>query len=133
MKKQIIKLKQSGFILIASIFLMTTFHGWNLIFAQLSVAGTSVASQIFKKTVNSLVLIEVYDEKNQIMAEGSGFIVSADGKIVTNYHVIEHSKKATVKLANGDAYDTVNVIDIDKRKDIALIKIRAVDLTPLNL
>ena len=60
-------------------------------------------------------------------------MVSADGKILTNYHVIAHSKQATVRLANKDAYDGVGVLDIDKRKDIALIKIKAVDLPFLAL
>lgn len=93
----------------------------------------SQATQIFKQAEHTVVLIETYDEKGQIAGRGSGFIVSAEGKIVTNYHVIAHTKKATVKLINGDAYDTVDVIDIDKRKDIALIKIRAVELPFLNL
>ena len=47
----------------------------------------------------------------------------------TNYHVIAHTKEsATVRLANKDAYDSAQVLDVDKRKDIALIKIKAVDL-----
>jgi S1-C subfamily serine protease len=53
--------------------------------------------------------------------------------IVTNFHVMQHTKRATVKLANQDAYDTVEVIDVDRRKDIALIKIKAVGLPFLTL
>lgn len=64
---------------------------------------------------------------------GSDFLVSADGKILTNYHVIQHTKQATVRLANDDAYDTVEVIDIDKRKNIALLKIKVVSLPFLRL
>jgi hypothetical protein len=59
--------------------------------------------------------------------------VSADGKLLTNYHVVAHSKQATVKLANGDAYDIVEVIAVDKRKDIAFLKIPAVDLPFVKL
>lgn len=100
-------------------------------FAQ--IVETPIGSQIFKQASPSVVLIEVYDEKGQVDGKGSGFVVTSDGKILTNYHVIAHTKKATVKLSNGDAYDTIDVIDIDKRKDIALIKIRAVDLPTLTL
>ena len=64
---------------------------------------------------------------------GSGFVVSADGKIITNFHVIAHAKNATVWLEIDDAYDDVQVLDIDKRKDIAILKIKAVELPFLNL
>jgi S1-C subfamily serine protease len=64
---------------------------------------------------------------------GSGFIVSADGMIVTNFHVISQTRTATVQLAEGDSYDDVQVLDVDKRKDIGVIKIKAVDLPFLKL
>jgi hypothetical protein len=73
------------------------------------------------------VLIEVYGDDGKVSGAGSGFFVSSDGKILTNYHVIQHSKQATVRLSNEDAYDSVEVIDVDKRKDIALLKIKAVN------
>jgi S1-C subfamily serine protease len=82
---------------------------------------------IYKSSSPAVVLIETYGEDGKVSGSGSGFLVSADGRILTNFHVIEHTKKATVRLANEDAYDTVEVIDIDKRKDIALIKIKAVN------
>lgn len=91
------------------------------------------AGEIYKSASPSVVLIEMYDEKGEVSKTGSGFIVSATGAILTNYHVIAHSKRATVRLANQDAYDTVDVLDFDKRKDIALIKIKAIDLPYLRL
>lgn len=94
---------------------------------------TSSAGEIYKKASPAVVLVEFHDEKGNVTATGSGFLVSADGKILTNYHVVAHSKQATVRLANKDAYDGVGVLDIDKRKDIALIKIKAVDLPFLAL
>lgn len=96
-------------------------------------ASDSNAGQIYKKTSPSVVTIERYGLNGKVAAVGSGFLISSDGRILTNYHVIAHSKQATVRLANGDAYDTVDVLDIDKRKDIALIKIRAVSLPFLTL
>lgn len=55
------------------------------------------------------------------------------GRPLRNFHVIHHTKRAIVRLANGDAYDDVSVLDVDKRKDIALLKIKAVDLPFLAL
>ena len=78
-------------------------------------------------------LVETYGDDGKVSGTGSGFLVSADGKILTNFHVIVHTKRATVRLANDDAYDSVSVLDVDKRKDIALLKIKAVDLPYLKL
>jgi hypothetical protein len=110
-----------------------------LCFALLSLAttvqqggGAISASDLYKAASPSVVTIELYGDDGKVPRSGSGFIVSPDGEILTNYHVIAHSKRATVRLANGDAYDDVTVLDLDKRKDIALIKIEAVDLTPLK-
>jgi len=59
-----------------------------------------------------------WDRRARSQRPAAPFLVSSDGKFLTNYHVIAHSKQATVRLANGDAYDTVEVLSIDKRKDI---------------
>lgn len=53
---------------------------------------------------------------------GSGFIISKEGYIVTNYHVVEGAKKITVTLLNGDTYDA-QYIGGDEELDIAVIKI----------
>lgn len=91
------------------------------------------ATDLYKTASPSVVLIEVYDDGGKVSGSGSGFVVGADGAILTNYHVVAHTKRATVRLANGDAYDDVSVLDLDKRKGIALIKIKAIDLPPLKL
>jgi trypsin-like peptidase len=80
-----------------------------------------------------VVAIEAFGPDGKVAKTGSGFLVSSDGKLLTNYHVIAHSKQATVRLANGDAYDTVEVLSVDRRKDIAFLKIQAVDLLYLSL
>lgn len=91
------------------------------------------AGDIYRMAGPSVVLIEVYGEDGKVSGAGSGFLVSADGRILTNFHVIVHSRRATVTLTNQDAYDSVGVIDVDKRKDIALLKIKAVNLPYLKL
>jgi hypothetical protein len=101
--------------------------------AQQQQTSAVSASELFKAASPSVVLIEIYGNDGKVLGSGSGFIVTADGEILTNYHVIAHTKRATVKLANGDAYDDVAALDLDKRKDIALIKIKAIGLSPLKL
>lgn len=77
------------------------------------------AGDIYKMAGPSVVLIETYGEDGKVSGSGSGFLISADGRILTNFHVIAHTKRATVRLANEDAYDAVHVLAVDKRKDIA--------------
>ncbi|NWY32610.1 HTRA2 protease, partial [Pheucticus melanocephalus] len=57
------------------------------------------------------------------ISNGSGFVVSPDGLIVTNAHVVANRRRVRVKLASGDMYDAV-VQDVDQVADIATIKIK---------
>ena len=64
---------------------------------------------------------------------GSGFVMSEDGYIVTNNHVVENADKIKVKFASGKEF-TAKVIGRDTKTDLALIKIEgASDLHPLKL
>lgn len=56
------------------------------------------------------------------MASGSGFIVSEDGLIVTNAHVVTNKNRVKVELKNGATYEA-KIKDVDEKADIALIKI----------
>ncbi|MEO8593480.1 MAG: trypsin-like peptidase domain-containing protein [Candidatus Solibacter sp.] len=88
---------------------------------------------LYKQASPAVVVIEALGSNGKVASTGSGLLVSADGKLLTNYHVVAHAKQATVKLANGDAYDIVEVIAVDKRKDIAFLKIPAVELPFVRL
>ena len=64
---------------------------------------------------------------------GSGFVMSREGYILTNNHVVQGAEQIKVKLANGKEYDGI-VVGGDPKTDLALIKIKASsDLQPLNL
>jgi len=60
--------------------------------------------------------------KQEIQGLGSGLIVSSDGKIVTNAHVVKGATKIKVTLADGRTFDT-NVMGIDEGLDLALLKL----------
>jgi hypothetical protein len=64
---------------------------------------------------------------------GSGLIVSRDGKIATNLHVIRDLRNAGVQLASGEIFDTLSVLAFDDRKDLAIIKIAGFDLPIIDL
>lgn len=63
---------------------------------------------------------------------GSGFIISADGYILTNAHVVDHADKITVRLADKRELKA-KVIGADKRTDVALLKIEATGLPKVVL
>ncbi len=66
-------------------------------------------------------------------AAGSGVIISADGYIVTNNHVVDGADELTVSLNEGSKEYSARVIGADKTTDLALIKIDAKDLPAITI
>jgi len=65
-------------------------------------------------------------------AQGSGFIISPDGLILTNAHVVAGAQEVTIKLSNHQEYKA-KVLGSDKASDIAVLKIDAHDLPTVQL
>jgi serine protease Do len=71
--------------------------------------------------------------QNRMMhAQGSGFLISSDGIILTNAHVVEGAKELTVKLSDHREFKA-KVLGSDKSSDIAVIKIDAVGLPAVHI
>lgn len=68
----------------------------------------------------------------QRMSMGSGFIISDDGFIVTNNHVVENATSVVVRLSDRREFDA-EVIGLDERSDLALIKVEGEDLPVARL
>ncbi len=64
---------------------------------------------------------------------GTGFVISADGLIATNAHVIGEGRPIAVEFADGRKFDVVSVHAHDQKRDLAIIKIDAKGLKPLVL
>jgi len=65
-------------------------------------------------------------------AQGSGFIISSDGYILTNNHMVEEAEKVEVELTDGRKF-TAKIIGADSDSDVAVVKIDAKDLPYLEL
>lgn len=95
-------------------------------------------AQIYAANVNSTVGIRTSISTNYFgytttaAAAGSGFILTADGYIVTNYHVVEDANDIKVTTYDNKTYDA-KLIGYDESNDIAVLKIDAEDLTPAVL
>uniref|UniRef100_A0A8C8EUM5 HtrA serine peptidase 1a n=1 Tax=Oncorhynchus tshawytscha TaxID=74940 RepID=A0A8C8EUM5_ONCTS len=63
-----------------------------------------------------------YSKREVAVASGSGFVVSEDGQIVTNAHVVANKHRVKVELKSGATYDA-KIKDVDEKSDIALLKI----------
>jgi len=82
-------------------------------------------SDIAHDSLKSVVTVVTSDATGRPFEQGSGFIVTTDGKIVTNYHVIAGADSAMVKLADGGIYAVEGIVGADKGKDIAVLKLKA--------
>jgi serine protease Do len=67
-----------------------------------------------------------------IRGEGSGFIVSPDGYILTNAHVVENADEVTVKTTDRREY-TAKVVGVDEQTDVAVLKIDAKNLPTVQI
>lgn len=75
---------------------------------------------------------EAPPQSRQHMSMGSGFVISDDGYIVTNNHVVENAEKVLVRFSDRREFDA-EVVGADSRSDLALLKIDSEDLPTLKL
>ena len=97
------------------------------------------AAEVYAANVNSTVGIQTsvtstnfWGQQVTGAASGSGFILSEEGHIVTNYHVIKGANSVTVSTYDGKSYDA-KIVGYDEDNDLAILKIEATDLTPVVL
>jgi serine protease Do len=69
----------------------------------------------------------IFGSVQQGQASGTGIIISKDGYVMTNKHVIEGASRIQIFLSNGTAYDNVTTVGLDPLNDIAYLKIVGVD------
>ncbi|KAJ3613195.1 hypothetical protein NHX12_019447 [Muraenolepis orangiensis] len=86
-------------------------------------------ADVVEKSTPAVVYIEIvgrqaFSGREVPVSNGSGFIISSDGLIVTNAHVVANRRGVRVKLTNGETYNAT-VQDVDQAADIATIKITA--------
>ena len=97
-------------------------------------------AEVYAANVNSVVSINVtgtsgtnwFGQQVQTASAGSGFILTSDGYIVTNYHVVGDAQTIQVTLYSGDTYDA-QYVGGDEDYDIAVIKIEATGLQAVTL
>src|SRR4051794_38998622 len=82
---------------------------------------TDTAKQVYDGAKNSVAFVVA--QTDQGTATGSGFVVSSDGEIVTNDHVVDGAQQVGVKLGTSNTLQQAQVLAADASKDLALLKI----------
>ena len=94
--------------------------------------GMSVA-ELAAKVRGSTVVISVAGRDGERSSLGSGFVIDKNGLIATNLHVIGDARPIVVALADGRKLDATEVYATDRTMDLAVIRVAAKDLKPLEL
>ncbi|MDR0292953.1 MAG: trypsin-like peptidase domain-containing protein [Oscillospiraceae bacterium] len=107
--------------------------------AAVSLDGALSIQEIFARGDKSTVAVSTMSNGTNIFgqpvsqaAAGSGFILTADGYILTNHHVVEDASDVTVMLYDGAEYPA-EIVGSDPITDIAVLKIDAAGLSPVRL
>lgn len=95
--------------------------------------------QVYATNVQAVVAISnqgittnIYGQVSQTASSGSGFIISEDGYVVSNYHVVEGASKLSVITADGTEYPAT-LVGSDSASDVAVLKIEATGLPFVKL
>jgi hypothetical protein len=89
--------------------------------------------RVTRIALKATVLVVASNKSGDDKRQGSGFVVSDDGKVVTNYHVIQNADSAIIKFPQGGFYIVEGVLGVDKDRDIAVLKVLGKDFPMLKL
>ena len=95
-------------------------------------------AQVYAQNVDSVVALECtvtqdyFGQTVSGVTSGSGFVLTADGYIVSNYHVVADARTIKVTFNDGTEYNA-KFVGGDEANDIALVKVEASDLQPVQI
>ena len=95
--------------------------------------SNNTPAQIYEMIASATVRIESLNKDGKMHSVGSGFFISAEGEIVTNYHVIAGAYQLKVKLYGGEELEVVAVRGYSIEKDIAVLKVDLEGNSYLNI
>jgi S1-C subfamily serine protease len=96
-------------------------------------AAQQTVAEVVKRSSDAVVLIVTSDSNGQETALGSGFLISADGEVVTNFHVIKDAHSAIVKLSTRAFFPVSGILASDPSRDLAILEIKGNNLPFLAL
>jgi len=100
---------------------------------QAAPAAERTVEQIAEQVRESVVVITHAGRDGNRSGLGTGFVVSSDGLIATNLHVIGESRPISVQMADGSKKEVISIHATERALDLAIIRIAAADLPALEL
>ncbi len=97
-----------------------------------TVTGAMTPSQVYERCKRSVVAIRNRSSNSTSGSSGSGFILTENGYVVSNHHVVDGGGSLTVTTYDGTEY-TAALIGSDETNDVALLKIEAEGLPAVSL
>lgn len=95
----------------------------SIVIACLLLSCSKGAKSVLEKAEDATFVIYTFDEHGSPAGSGSGFFINEEGIGITNYHVLDKSMKAVIKLKNGQEYEIDKVLASDKKWDIVKFSI----------
>ena len=83
---------------------------------------TLTAAEIFQKYAPAVVTIEVKTASGK--AGGTGFLLTDEGLIATNHHVIDGASEGRIKFMNGAVYEDITIVSDNAQQDLALLTVK---------
>lgn len=99
---------------------------------DLSGVLSTITPSVVAITTEQMVTTSFWGGQQIVSGAGSGVIITTDGYIITNAHVVEGAQQITVQLSDGREL-SAQLIGSDSQSDVAVVKVDATDLTPAVL
>jgi serine protease Do len=104
----------------------------------ISIVGTAPVhatdvSALVQRAKPAVVEILTFDQQNNLLKTGTGFFISPDGLLLTNYHVISGGSSIMAKTPTGAVYFLKSVLSASKTYDVAKLQFFATDVPYLTL
>lgn len=126
-------MKRSLLLLLALILPVRVAEGSEKSALEAKTDKTSSVEELAKKVRPSIVAITVRGRDGRQEGLGTGFVLSSDGLIATNRHVLGEGRPLRVETADGKSYDVKAVHAADRKLDLAILRIETKGLAPLEL
>jgi len=106
---------------------------WFLLALPLGAAEIPDLRALAKQARPAVYLLAIQDEDGEVKGSGTGFLVSSDGLLVTNHHVVAGAPHILAKAENGGLFPVIRVVASDPANDLALLQLEGKDLPCLPL
>jgi tetratricopeptide (TPR) repeat protein len=101
----------------ATLILFLTCFSWTLC------SGEESLPAMIRRVEPSIVVLLTYNREGKYVGQGSGFFVSQEGDVITNYHVLKGASRAEVRMSDGSVYPVNRVIAEDEEGDLIRVSI----------